>query len=92
MLITGAEAEIVLEYIKDEKRYKTLKSALQRLNKYRSPLVYKWEVMYRSKDDKRRYLNKLSEYEKKEFFRLMAKEKRAIAEERRREREQRTKP
>ena len=92
MLVTGAEAEIILEYIKDEKRYKTLKSALQRLNKYRSPLVYKWDAILRSKDDKRAFLKRLSEYEREEFFRLMAKEKRAIAEERRREREQRAKP
>ena len=92
MLVTGADFDIIKEYILDKKRYKTAEAIINRLNKYRSPLVYKWDVLMKRKEDKIKFLQTLTPYERKDFLDKMRRVRVQIGEERRREREAKATP
>ena len=64
---TGDMSHVINELI-ESKRFKTIDGIKDRLQKYKNPLLYKYLIVLRSKQDKLEFLNTLTDKQKDEFF------------------------
>ena len=64
---TGDMSHVLNELIKS-KRFKSIDGIKDRLQKYKNPLLYKYLIVLRSKQDKIEFLNTLTDTQKDEFF------------------------
>ena len=64
---TGDMSYVIDELIKN-KRFKTIDGIRDRLQKYKNPLLYKYNIILRSKADKYEFLQTLTAKQREEFF------------------------